>query len=86
MLRKILVSCMKQRIIDRIDREIPPSQAAYRAGRSTTRTCLRQILAEKAIISKEYTIFLLMLDMSKAFDTVNRKLLLEDLFKIINKD
>ena len=28
MLRKILGSCMKQRIIDRIDREIPPSQAA----------------------------------------------------------
>ena len=27
-----------------------------------------------------------MLDMSKAFDTVNRKLLLENLSKIINKD
>ena len=36
MLRKLLVSCTKQRIIDRIDREIPSSQTAYRAGRSTT--------------------------------------------------
>ena len=78
---------MKQRIIDRIDREIPPSQAAYRAGRSTTeRVFAMKILAEKAITSQEYTIFLLMLDMSKAFDTVNRKLLIEDLSKIINRD
>ena len=45
-----------------------------------------KILAEKAITSQEYTIFLLMLDMSKAFDTVNRKLLIEDLSKIINRD
>ena len=87
LLRKILASCMKQRIIDRIDREIPPSQTAYRAGRSTTEHVFAmKILAEKTITSQEYTIFLLILDMSKAFDTVNRKLLIEDLSKIIKRD
>ena len=71
---------MKQRIIDQIDREIPPSHAAHRAGRSTTEHVFAmKILAEKAITSQEYTIFLLVLDTSKAFAAVNRKLLLEDL-------
>ena len=36
MLRKILAICLKKRIITKIDTEIPPSQAAYRQGRSTT--------------------------------------------------
>lgn len=68
MLRKILAICMKKRIIDRIDKEIPPTQAAYRTGRSTTEQVFAiKLLAKKAITSKDYPIFLLMLDMSKAF-------------------
>ena len=58
MLRNFLASCMKQKIIDRLDREVP-SQAAYRAGRSTTEYVFAtKILAEKVITSKECTIFL----------------------------
>ena len=44
------------------------------------------MLAEKAINSSDYTIYLLLLDMSKAFDTVDRKLLFEHLEKILGKD
>ena len=52
---------------------IPPTQAAYREDRSTTELVLAlRILAEKAITSSNYEIHLLMLDMSKAFDTIER--------------
>ena len=37
-LRKILAVCIMKRIGERVDHEIPPSQAAYRKGRSTTNT------------------------------------------------
>ena len=59
--------------IPEIDAEIPPSQAVYRQERSTTEHIFAtKILAEKAIISYCYTISLLMHDMSKAFDRVDR--------------
>ena len=78
---------MKKRIITKIDEEIPPSQAAYRQGRSTTEHVFAtKILAEKAITSQNYNIYLLMLDMSKAFDTVDRSILLDDLKLIIDED
>ena len=35
-LRKILAVCLMKRIGQRIDSEIPPTQAAHRKGRSTT--------------------------------------------------
>ena len=84
MLRKILAICMRKRIIDRIDKAIPPSQAAYRSGRSTTEHVFAtKIMVEFTIASKDQTMFLLMLDMSKAFDTVNRSFLLKDLSALI---
>ena len=87
MLRKILAICMKKRIGDRLDNIIPPTQAAYRRGRSTTEHVFAaKILAEKAITSKDHPIYILMLDMSKAFDTVNRQMLLDDLSTTINSD
>ena len=87
MLRKILAICIRERIIERIDREIPPSQAAYRSGRSTTEHVFAtKIMAERSITSTNQNMHLLMLDMSKAFDTVNRSILLKDLSKIIEND
>ena len=86
-LRKILALIMMNRIGDRIDKIIPPSQAAYRSGRSTTEHVFAVKLAvERTITAKKEEIHLLFLDMSKAFDSINRKLLLEDLNNIINKD
>ena len=72
MIRKVLAVCMKKRIVDKLDAEIQPSQAACRAGRSTTEYVFAaKVLVEKAITSANYQIHLLMLDMSKAFNTIN---------------
>ena len=49
LLRKILAICLIKRIGDKIDREVPVTQAAYRAGRGTTEQLLTiKLLAEKA--------------------------------------
>ena len=62
---------MRERTIERVDATITNSQAAYRRGRSTTEHVFAaKILAEKAIASVDYTIYILLFDMSKAFDTV----------------
>ena len=41
------------------------------------------MMAEKAITSENYDVFLLMLDVSKAFDTVNRTKLMNQLKGIL---
>ena len=87
MLRKILAIRMKKRIIDRFDDRIPPSQAAYQKGRSTTEQVFAiKVMAEKAITSNKYNLFLLLLDMSKAFDTVKRPKLMEILSKLTESE
>ena len=53
---------------------IPLSQAAYRKGRSTTEHVFAmKILCEKAITSCDYSTHILLLDMTKAFDTISRE-------------
>ena len=79
---KINAICMINRIQEKSENRIPLSQAEYRAGRSTTEhvfTC--KILAEKAITSECYETTILLLDMSKAFDTVKRNNLMDYLKK-----
>ena len=86
-LRKILTIALLQRIWDRLASKIPKSQAAYQEGRGTAEQVLAlKLLIEKAITSCEYNIFILLLDMSKAFDTVNRKTLIKELEKILKPD
>ena len=86
-LRKILTICLIDRTWDRLKQHIPPDQAAYQPGRGTTEQVFAiKILAEKAIISQDYNIHLLLLDMSKAFDTINRKILFEELQEILDED
>ena len=71
-LRKIITISLIERCWERMKTHIPPSQAAYQSGRPTTEQVFTlKILAEMAITSEKYDIFILMLDMSKAFDTVN---------------
>ena len=85
MIRKVLVVCMKKRIVDKLDAKIPPSQAAYRAGRSTTeRVFAAKVLVEKAFTSANYRTHLLMLNISKAFSTVNRSRLMQELAKVLD--
>ena len=79
-LRKILSLCMINRCWERMEEKIPKTQAAYQPGRSTTEQVFTiKVLAEKAITSEDYPIHILMLDMSKAFDSIDRNKLLEHL-------
>ena len=66
---------------------IPLSQAAYRKGRTTTEHVFAmKILCEKAITSCDYSTHILMLDMTKAFDTINIEHLYELLSDILDPD
>jgi len=87
MIRKILAIIMITRIYDKIDAEIPVTQTAYRPGRSTTENVFTfKVLTEKAICTSNYEINILLLDMSKAFDSINRDILIEDLAGILDED
>lgn len=87
MIRKILAICLIKRINKRIDNQIPLSQAAYREGRSTTEHAFAtKLLAERATTSKNETIYILLMDMSKAFDNIDRRKLIEDLSQVLEKD
>ena len=86
-LRKILAIIVVGRTFTRIRKHISISQAAYSPGRSTTELIFTfKILTEKAICAEDYTIHLLMLDMSRAFDTIDRGKLLNDLSDILQPD
>ena len=85
-LRKIITIVLMTRCWERMKTHIPLSQAAYQSGRSTTEQVFAiKLLTEKAITSENYDIFLLFLDMSKAFDTVNRPKLMNILEGILTK-
>ena len=78
---------MKKQIVDKLAAEMPPSQAAYRAGRSTTEHAFAaKVLVEKAITSANYPIHLPMLKMLKAIDTLNRSILMEEQAKALDPD
>lgn len=58
-LRKILAVCLMKRIGERLDNEIPQSQAAYRKGRSTTEHVFgTKLITERTLTSKEEIIYL----------------------------
>ena len=44
------------------------------------------MIIDKALTSQDLDIYILLLDMSKAFDTVNRRILLEDLQNTLAPD
>ena len=79
-LRKILAACIPNRIKDRLKVEIPPSQAAYRPNRSTAEHVFTsKLIIERTITARNESAHLIMLGMSKTFDSVNRNQLIEDL-------
>ena len=85
-IRKILAIIMCKRISERLMEKIPKSQAAYHRGRSgTEQVFVFRAMAEKAIAAKNYKIHILMMDMSKAFDTVKRNVLMRDLMAILKQ-
>lgn len=65
--------------------EIPNTKAAYRAGCGTTQQIFAlKLRLQKATRSTSFETHILMMDMSRAFDTVNRKILLQDLYSILD--
>ena len=76
-----------KRIGVKINKKIPISQATYCKGRSTAEHVFAyKILAEKAATSTNFENHYLLLDMSKAFDSIIRSELVKDLQKVLNKD
>ena len=86
-LRKILGVCIMKRINSRLDSAIPMFQAAYRKNRSTTEHVFAaKLIIERTISSTDETGYLLLLDMSKAFDSIQRNTFIEDLKNVLNQD
>ena len=78
---------MRKRICEKLYGEIPLSQAAYGKGRSTTEHVFStKLVIERTLISMNETVYLLMHEMSKALDSINRTTLTKDLDKILQKD
>ena len=65
---------------------ISKDQAAYQKGRNTTKQVLYvKFLLGKAITSENYNLIIIMIDVSKAFDTGNQNTLLEKLETILDE-
>ena len=63
------------------------SQEAYRKNRSTTEHIFATtLIIERTISSTDETVYLLLLDMSKALDSIQRNTLIEDLKHVLNQD
>ena len=76
-----------QRVFDRVREAISVSQAAYSPGRGASELILAfKLLAEKAITSQDYEFHIIMLDMSRAFDTIDRASFLNNLKEVLEPD
>lgn len=76
-----------RKIGDRLDAEIPPAEAAYRKYISTMEHVFAtKMILERAISAKNERPNFLLLHMTETFDSINRKLLIEDLKNIIDYD
>ena len=84
---KTISNLLFRRISDEIYSMIPLSQAPYRKGRSAAEHVFAmKILCEKAITSCDYSTHILLLDMTKAFGTINREHLCRLLSDILDPD
>ena len=69
-------------LLTKFNSKIPLTQAAYIKGRSTTEHVFAmKILCDKAIISCDCSVHILLLDMTKAFDTTNK----EHLYRLLSE-
>ena len=87
MLRKIFSVCLMDQLCSRLDYETPLTQAAYRKERSTTEHVFAAKMAiERTTNARNKTLHLALFDMSKAFDSIKRKDLTENLQHTIAAD
>ena len=84
--RKIFAICVIERTWGKLEDNIPKDQAVYQKGRNTTvRVMCMKLLIEKAITSENFNLIIMMIEMSKAFDTVNWKTRLQKLETILDE-
>lgn len=86
-IRKILSNIVLKRIRPKIEEFLSPAQAGFRKGRSTTDVVWTHkwlIASATTFQGKDY--WILGVDLSQAFDTVNRRKLLEILKPIVDED
>ena len=75
------------RVGSRLNHETPRTQAAYKKERSTTEHVFAaKMVIERTINARNETLHLVLLDMSKAFDSIKRKDLIEHLQHTIEAD
>ena len=75
------------RVGSRLDHKTPITQAAYRKERSTTKhVFVAKMAIERTINARNEALYLVLLDMSKAFDNIKRKDLIEHLQHTIAAD
>ena len=85
-LRKIFSIIVLDRLRDDAEAYVPNSQSAYRAGRSTADIVFaKRILADTAV-TKVFDLHILGIDLSRAFDTVDRVKLMEVLKDMCAKE
>ena len=64
--------CVIERTWGKLEDNIPKDQAVYQKGRNTTvRVMSMKLLIEKAITSENFNLIIMIIEMSKALDTVN---------------
>ena len=86
-IRKILSNITLSRISEQTNQYLSPSQSAYRPGRSTTDAVwAHRWIAAKAQKYRDVKVYITGIDMSAAFDTVERHKLLEELKDIIGNN
>ena len=70
--KKIFAMCVIERTWGKLEDNIPKDQAIYQKGRNTTvRVMSMKLLIEKAITSENSNLIIMIIEMPKAFDTVN---------------
>jgi sorting nexin-29 len=82
--RKILSNVLLKRISDKIINNISISQSGFRKGRSTSDLVWTYRWIMATVTKYKETIHIMGLDLSKAFDCINREKLLENLKEILD--
>jgi hypothetical protein len=85
-LRKTLSLIVLQRIRPAVERFLPASQSGFRQNRSTADVVWMHKWLIARIMKAKEEILVLGLDMSRAFDTLERQLLINGLREIIDED
>ena len=86
-IRKILSNITLSRISTSIDNYLSPSQSAYRRGRSTSDVVwAHKWIAAKAQKFQHTKIYITGIDMTAAFDTVERDKLMDEMTTIVSED